>query len=79
MSTKYKVVCGFNGSVYSRHRSQEAAEKSAEKVKRSLNHPNCGSLASYVQIVNINARFTNIIPWPNSFGCLSVSQKRWVD
>lgn len=79
MKNTHKVVCRFDGHVYSRHKSERAAEKSAEKIKRSLNHPNCGSLASFVEVVDIGARFTNIIPSSNEFGCVSVSQKRWVE
>lgn len=73
----YKVVCGFNGTVYSRHRSLKTAERSANKMRRSLDHPNCGSLAGYVQVVNVDAYFTNIADADNEFGCCQVSQKFW--
>jgi hypothetical protein len=73
-----KVVCGFNGTVYSRHRRRDTAERAAEKVRRSLRHPNCGSLAGYVEVVPAAARFTRIVPADNEFGCVQVSQARWV-
>jgi hypothetical protein len=75
----YAVVCGFNGSTYSRHRTHERAMASAEKVKRGLRRPNCGSLAGYVRVVREPARFTNIVPADNDFGCCQVQQKLWVE
>jgi len=75
----FKVVCGFNGTVYSRHKTEEAAIKAARKERNLLSTPNCGNLSAYVEVVDINARFTNIIPADNEFGCCSVSQKQWVD
>lgn len=77
MSLKYKVVNSFSGTIYSKHSSLEAAEKSAEKVRKSLDHPNCGSLGAYVNVVPINASFTNIIPH-NKHGVFQVSQKLWI-
>lgn len=75
----YKVVCGFNGTIYYRSDSLKNCERGAARIRKSLKKPQCGSLASYVQIVDGSARFTNIIPADNEFGCCQVSQKRWVD
>jgi hypothetical protein len=75
----FKVVCGFNGTVYSRHKTAGAAHKAAERIKRGLRHPNCGSLASYVEVVPANARFTRIVPADNEFGCAQIDQPRWVE
>lgn len=75
----FRVVCGFNGTVYSRHKTRENAERAAEKRRRSLRHPNCGSLASYVEVVSDGAWFTRIVPADNEWGYCSVSQPRWVE
>jgi hypothetical protein len=78
MRNHYKVVCGFNGTAYSYHRQANAAAKAAERMRRQLDHPNCGNLASYVQVVPAGARFTRIVPADNEFGCCEVSAPRWV-
>lgn len=74
----YAVACNFNGDLYSRHRTLKAAEKAAEKQKRNLRHPNCGSLAGYVVVVELPARFTSIVAADNEFGCNDTGVKRWV-
>ena len=74
----YAVACNFNGEVYSKHRTCKAAEKAAEKQKRKLNHPNCGSLAGYVVVVELPARFTSIVAVDNEFGRHDTGVKRWV-
>lgn len=74
---KYKVVCGFNGTVYSKHKTEEAAYKAAQKERNALSLPCCGSLAYYVEVVGINARFTNIADADNEFGCCQTQQKFW--
>lgn len=73
----YKVVCGFNGMVYSKHNTEKAALAKAEKVKAKLRNPNCGCLAGYVQVVPADAYFTNIADADNDCGCIALSQKFW--
>lgn len=75
----FKVVCGFNGTVYSRHATITSAESAARGIRRRLsNKLTCGALASYVEVVPEEARFTRIVPCDNAFGCCSVDQPRWV-
>lgn len=75
----YKLVCNFNGTIYSKHRTIENAEKAKKKLINQLKTKiNCGTLYSNVQIVDKNARFTNIVPADNEYSCVQVSQKRWV-
>lgn len=78
-SFNFKVVCGFNGTTYSRYFSRKAAERAAEKTRRGLRSPSCGSLASYVKVVPATARFSRIVPADNEFGCCSLSAPVWTD
>lgn len=74
----YAVACNFNGTIYSKHRTQKTAEAAAEKTKRKLRSPNCGSLASYVTVVELPAKFTSIVEADNEFGLCDTGVKRWV-
>lgn len=74
----FAVACNFNGDFYSTHRTLAAAEKAAEKTKRNLRSPNCGSLGGYVTVVELPARFTSIVDADNEFGCNDTGVKRWV-
>ena len=38
--SKWRVVCGFSGDIYSGHRTQAAAEKRADEIRQSLLWPN---------------------------------------
>lgn len=38
--SKWSVVCGFSGDIYSGHRTQAAAEKRADEIRQSLLWPN---------------------------------------
>ena len=73
----YKVVCGFNGTVYSRHQSEYRAEQAARREQSKLRHPNCGDLAQYVEVVPIEATFSRIAPADNEHGCMELQQARW--
>jgi hypothetical protein len=58
----HRVVCGFNGTTYSSHRSLSAAMKSKARNQRVLfqARPQTGSLASHVQVVAEGATFGRI-------------------
>ena len=57
---------------------QQAVFAAAEKTKRKLRSPNCGSLASYVTVVELPAKFTSIVEADNEFGLCDTGVKRWV-
>ena len=79
MASKFNVVCGFNGTTYSSHRSIAAAKKSAAKIKRSLERAKhqTGSLGRYVQVAPESAYFGRIHSDKNGDNPWSVLQARW--
>lgn len=63
-SYTFKVVCGFTGRVYSRHKSEAAARREKSNLIRAIDDPTSpivwGSLAKWVEVVEDDARFTSL-------------------